>query len=201
MIEKTFHSLSATQLRIVLMASIGVITLIGGVGFYFIEQQLHVYAVQVSHISEDASTSDNDITTLQNLQKKLADSTDSIKRTESIVADSKFYQYQDQIIHDLNTYANRAGVTISSFVFDSNTGGKIGAPTTTGQAGTSISGLKSTTVSITLKTPTKYKNLMNFVHYVEQNLTKMQIANVSLTKGTNADEVSTNALLIEVYTK
>jgi len=203
MIEKSISRLSATQLRMILFVSLGATILIGGIGFYFIQQNLNNFAVEVSHVSEDAHTSDNDIAALQKLQKQLAENQDNIKRTNSIVADSKSYQYQDQIIRDLNTYAARSGIGITRFSFDESGSGataaqKAPAAGTAAQPQT-ISGLKSTSVSITLKTPTQYKNLMNFVHAIEQNLTKMQIAGLSLTKGENSSEVSINALTIEVY--
>lgn len=205
MIEKSISRLSAVKLRLILLVSLGVIILIGGIGFYFIQQQLNTFAVEVSHAAEDAQTSDSDISTLQKLQKQLAENQDNIKRTQSIVADSKSYQYQDQIIRDLNTYASRTGISIIRFSFNDSSAAASGTQTQTSGANAAatqtptISGLKSTSVSITLKTPTQYKNLMNFVHAIEQNLTKMQIAGISLTKGENPSEVLINALTIEVY--
>lgn len=201
MIEKSFSRLSAVQLRMILFVSLGAIILLGATGFYFIQQHLRNFAVEVSHASEDARTSDNDIAALKKLQKQLAENQDNIKRTQSIVADSKSYKYQDQIIKDLNTYASRSGIGITRFTFDDAAAGP-GAkttPTAGAAAPATISGLKSTSVSIGLKTPTQYKNLMNFVHAIEQNLTKMQIAGLSLNKGDNPTEVSISALTIEVY--
>ncbi len=205
MIENNLRGLNASQLRIVLLASIGVILVITGIGFYFIQSQLSGYAVTVSHASEDADTSVNDVAVLQGLQKKLADNQVNIQRTQNIVADAKSYKYQDQIISDLNTYASRSNISINSFVFDSGSPISSSAATTStpvvtpGQAAPVVAGLKSTTVSVTLKTPTKYSDLMNLIHSIEQNLTKMQIASISLTKGSSSQDVSTNTLLIEVY--
>lgn len=204
MIEKTINGMTAVQLRAILIGTIAAIILLGGVGFYFIQARLHDFAVSVSHANEDAETSDSDISILQRVQKKLADNQSNVERTKKIVADSKAYTYQDQIISDLNAYAARAGITIASYTFSggaATTG--TAAPAATGTVGNTaqptIPGLKSTTVSVTLKPPTKYENLLNFVHSVEQNLTKMQISGISLTKGQTSSEVSTNALSIEVY--
>jgi len=205
MIEKGIRGLTASQLRIILIGSIIGIVAISGIGFYFLQGELTKYAVHVSHVSEDAATSGSDISVLKNLQKQLDQNKLNIERTQSIVAESRSYEYQPVIVKDLNTFAARSGITIASFVFDSGTTGKAPTPgaAATGAAGTGqaapISGLKSTAVSITLQPPTKYENLLNFIHDIEQNLTKMQIASISLTKGTTAQEVATNALLIEVY--
>ena len=204
MIEKTINGMTAVQLRMVLVGTIAAILILGGVGFYFIQSRLHDFAVSVSHANEDAETSVNDISILQGVQKKLADNQGNVERTKKIVADSKAYTYQDQIISDLNAYAARAGIAIASYTF--NGGGATTTTPSTAASGTvgaaaqpTIPGLKSTTVSITLKPPTKYENLLNFVHSVEQNLTKMQISGISLTKAQSPTEVSTNALSIEVY--
>jgi hypothetical protein len=206
MTKKGLGSLNASQLRIMLVASIiGIIVLIG-IGFYFIQAQLYSFAVVVSHANEDATTSRDDISIFEKLQQQLADDDATVKRAQDIVADSKQYEYQNQIIVDLNTYAARSGISIASFTFDDNGAQTPGAsalpPSTTGvRPKVSITGLKSTTVSISLKTPTKYRDLMNFVHSIEKNLTKMQLASFAATKGEKADEVAINTLEIEVYIK
>lgn len=203
MIGKGINSLSAVQLRSILLGSLGAIILLGTIGFYFIQAQLNSFAVQVSHAAEDAATSNNDITALKTLQTRLAENEDTIERTRSIVADSKSYKYQDQIIRDLNTYAKRSNLEVTRFTFNDAgaTTTKSGGSTATTKAtpNPTISGLKSTSVSITLKQPTQYKNLMNFVHSIEQNLTKMQIAGLTLNKGESNSEVTIASLTIEVY--
>jgi hypothetical protein len=203
MIEKGIHNLTATRLRVMLSASLVGILVIIGIGFYFLQSYLYSFAVEVSHANEDASTSGSDIATLQKLQQEFKNDQTTIQRVESIVAESKSYEYQDQIIADLNTYANRSGVKITSFTFDAGTPSKTGATVSTTPASPSVAvaGLKSTGVSITLEAPTKYNSLMKFIHSIEQNLTKMQLASLSLTKGTASDEVSISALQLEVYIK
>lgn len=209
MIEKNLNRLSATRLRAILISTILVGILIIGAGFYFIQAHLHSFAVEVSHANEDAATSDSDVATLERLKEQLEEDEATIERTQKIVADSKSYEYQDQIITDLNAYAARAGVAITSFTFASSDQTKragTSSSSTAPNASTSIAkkstaGLKSTTVSVTLATPTGYNNLMNFVHSIEQNLTKMQLASLSLTKGAGNNEVSINTLEIEVYIK
>lgn len=201
MIEKGLNKLTATRLRTVLFVSIiGTLVLIGA-GFYFIQDQLYNFAVQVSHTNEDAMTSRDDIATFEKLKQNLEDDATNVERTKSIVADSKAYEYQDQIIKDLNTYASRSGLTIASFTFANATAPGTAGAATAAKPVAAISGLKSTTASIVLATPTKYNNVMKFIHSIEQNLTKMQLAGISLAKGSAADEVSINALDIEVYIK
>ena len=54
---------------------------------------------------------------------------------------------------------------------------------------------------MSLQTPVNYRNFLNFLNYIEQNLTKMQIANVNLSRGETSSTVNTNALEIEVYVR
>lgn len=203
MIEKGIHSLTATRLRLILSASIVAILVIIGIGFYFMQAYLYTFAVQVSHANEDASTSGSDLSTYEKLQQELTSNQPAIQRVANIVAASKSYEYQDQIIADLNTYAKRAGVSITSFTFDagSSTAGAPAATNPAAPATTTIAGLKSTGVSVSLSTPTKYVDLMKFIHSIEQNLTKMQLASLSITKGSTSDEVTISTLQLEVYIK
>lgn len=203
MIDKGLRRLTAVRLRMILVISMFIIMIVTAIGFYFIQAHLYSFAVEVSHMNEDASTSGNDVATWERIKQRLEDDQATVTRTKNIVAASQAYEYQDQIITDLNTYASRSGVAISSYSFGGATGAAGAAAAAANSKSTlpTISGLKSVTVSVTLVTPTKYNNLMKFIHSIEQNLTKMQVASISITKGTANDEVSINTLEIEVYTK
>lgn len=201
---KAMNKMTASRLRLVLMGSIVLLALLIGFGFYSAQSFLHNFAVTVSHAQEDANASESDISTLQKLEDKLAEDELVIERTKKIVADSKAYEYQDQIIADLNAYAAKSGVAITGFTFtDSNAAPSSAAsPEATGTAAEpAIPGLKSTSVSVQLATPTKYDRLMRFVGHIEQNLTKMQLASLTLSKGQAKDEVTTSELVIGVYVK
>ena len=44
--------------------------------------------------------------------------------------------------------------------------------------------------------------MMKFLHLIEQNLTKMQLSGISLTKDeTSPSDISVSALNVEVYTR
>lgn len=197
------NKMTASRLRLLLMGSIVLLALLIGFGFYSAQSFLHNFAVTVSHAQEDANASESDISTLQKLEDKLAEDELVIERTKKIVADSKAYEYQDQIIADLNAYAAKSGVAITGFTFtDNNAAPSTAAASETGTAAEpAIPGLKSTSVSVQLATPTKYDRLMRFVGHIEQNLTKMQLASLTLSKGQAKDEVTTSELVIGVYVK
>src|SRR3990167_4980672 len=167
--------LSAQRLRLLLIASIVAVVAITSVGFYFVRIQLMDYAESVHISTLTAQTSDKNVANLEILKTKLAQDTDTVERTGRVVADSKSYAYQDQIIKDLNQYASKAGITISGYTFGAaTTGATTPAPAPAAP--------KSITASVNVKSPTSYAKLMNFVHLVEQNLTKMQLSGISMTK-------------------
>jgi len=199
------RTLSATTLRLILAIALFGIAVIAGVAIDFIiKNGLRPFAVDVSHVVIDASASQNNIQNLQKIQKELADQKDAIDRASSIVAESRSYEYQDQIITDLNDYATKAGISITNIDFSAvaATTQPTASPTTTPKAPTTSAptGVKTLPISVTIKNPVVYDNLLHFIKSVEQNLTKMQISKISLAKGTGGD-ISSEVLTVEVYVR
>lgn len=183
-----------------LIATIVLIVILSGVGFWFFKGWLASYASDVSTKAQQAETSSSDITTLQRLKTQLEQDSVAVNRTKNIVADSKSYEYQNQIVTDLSTYAKNSGITIESYSFDAGTSAA-GAAAPTAGATPAPAGLKTTKVSITISNPVKYDTAMRFIHSIELNLTKMQLAGVSLHKDTGASDnfVTLDPLTVEVY--
>ena len=194
---------TATSLRLILSISLFAVAGLGVVLFSFAYSSLKDVAVDVSHSIADADASRNNLQNLQKLQRDLVSKQEAVKRAESIVAESRSYEYQNQIINDLNDYATRAGIGITTIDFTNSQDGSTAPATPTAPAApsTTVNGVKSTFVSITLKNPVDYAGVLRFLKSIEQNLTKMQVANVGLSKATDSDGVSTDALSIEVYIK
>lgn len=205
MIEKQLKGMSPTKLRIILIATIIVLIAAAATGYWFLRQQLVSYAEEVNRAAVEANISSNDVRDLQKLQDQLTKDSVAITRTKNIVAESRSYQYQDQAINDLSRYAKVAGVTISGYGFDSaGSAATAAAPAAPVDptAATAPTGLKTTRISVTLKTPVDYKALMRFIHSIELNLTKMQLTGISISQPSDAKSmVSVNPLTIEVYTR
>lgn len=192
------------KLRVMLVISMGLILVAGGVMFYFANTSLREVATSVSHKVADAEASRNNLANLKKIQKFLDEQKSTIDRVNSIVADSQSYQYQDQIIIDLNTYASEAGIVITNINFGAAEATAATAPAASGQAtapATAASPVKSTSVSVSIQSPVDYVSLLRFVKLIEQNLTKMQISSISMSKGTANTEVTTDTLNIEVYVR
>ena len=202
-------TLTATNLRIILAVSLVVITAIGAGGFTLAYNWLDGFAADASTVASQAAASESELQELSQTEKMLKTQHHAVERASKIAAESKSYQYQDQIINDLNDFARKAGITISDITFaDDNAkgGSSSSSSSSSSKTGTSlpaIAGLKATTASVTVKNPVEYRKLLTFRYLVEQSLTKMRIANVDLSRSTAQgqppDSITSNTLTIEVY--
>ena len=201
-------TLTATNLRIILAVSLVVITAIGAGGFPLAYNWLDGFAADASTVASQAAASESELQELSQTEKMLKTQHHAVERASKIAAESKSYQYQDQIINDLNDFARKAGITISDITFadDNAKGGSSSSSSSSSKTGTSlpaIAGLKATTASVTVKNPVEYRKLLTFMYLVEQSLTKMRIANVDLSRSTAQgqapDSITSNTLTIEVY--
>ncbi len=205
-------TLTATNLRIILAVSLVAITAIGAGGFALAYNWLDGFAADASTVASQAAASESELQELSQTEKMLKTQHHAVERASKIAAESKSYQYQDQIINDLNDFARKAGITISDITFadDNAKGGSSSSSSSSasssGKTGTSlpaIAGLKATTASVTVKNPVEYRKLLTFMYLVEQSLTKMRIANVDLSRSTAQgqapDSITSNTLTIEVY--
>lgn len=206
MINKQLKGLTATNLRLILIASIVLLLLLSGAAFVFFRQFLIQYSNDVSNDNAAASASSEEISKLQKLKGQLETDKVAVTRAQKIVADSTSYQYQNQILDDISLYAKSAGITINGFAFNSNASDTQSSGAASGQASTAPksnapANLKSTEATISVKSPVSYKSIMNFLYAIEQNLTKMQVTSVSLSKDPSSNGITVNPITIKVYTR
>ena len=198
----------AVTMRIVFALSL-VLILVGMGGIvYFGYTMLQGTAEEVSKIQTEAKAVDAKVQNLARLEKEMEKYKDSVAKAQQLVAETQQYQYQNQIINDLTAYANKSGVGIAGFTF---TSGSAGAKSNSGSSGTSGTnnssgsnsavGPKSMKVSVRLNEKTDYMALLRFMHLIEQNLTRMQIASVSMSKTEGTGQVNTQTLEVEVYVR
>ena len=183
--------MNASRLRYVLS---GFIVLLVGVivATIWMMQQLLSEQVRITdHTKIDADVSELDVGKLKNLEDELAERKDLIERTKQIAASVDQYQFQDQVISDLTVYASRNGFGISAFDFTQAAGAK---------PGTTPSGKTAFVVSLT--SPIPYDKFLQFMHDVEQNLTKIQITSVTLSPNPkNPTEILNPTINLEVFLK
>ena len=92
----------------------------------------------------------------------------------------------------MNRYAQLAGVTILGFEFPI-------IPTTAQKATT---GPKSIAATVTLQNPVEYTNYLKFLRLIEQNLTKMQITDITVAPDTKVPGQINNPVIgLQVYVR
>lgn len=217
--KKKKTALTAGKLRYILVGTLVLLFLVGGGGFYFAQNLLKSYAKETSTLNSQASISDQNLEALRNIQAYLAAHEQDQELAQKVVADSKQYRYQNEIVGDISKFANQSGISITAYNFTSDsatgtTGSGAGTTTPPATGGTAtpspgssatggVSSLKSTTVNVTIRSPVNYTNLLNFISRIEQNITKMQIAGISLTRSDEGgkSQVSSESFDIEVYVR
>jgi hypothetical protein len=181
--------------------------------YYFLSQALSATDRATDQAAIDADLSKSNVERLKKLEGDLKNMEDTVKRAESIVAQSTAYQYQDQIVNDLNVYAKRAGVKILGFDFSSKSNTTTSTSGTSGSGGAAaaakpaanapkLTGAKTLSASVTLEGPMDFERLLKFLKAIEQNLTKMQVTSINITRDDKLDHLVNNpAIGLEIYVK
>lgn len=186
--------MNALILRIVLV--VGLVLLLAGVGTgaWWLQGQLTAQVINTDHARTDSELAQLELEKLRQIQKQLEDQKDIVQRADQIAASADNYQYQDQVVSDLQAYATRHEIEISGFDFS-----KSSAPT---NKGAGPSGTTRTPFSISLKGPIAFDKFMNFLRDIENNLTKLQVSSLSLTPTTtDTTKVSNPSISLIVYLK
>lgn len=170
-----------------------IVLLVAGIGYgvYYVHQQLSNYVIMVDHLKTDSEINEQGIANAQKLRRALDDNRDSVTRAAAIVADTKYYEYQDQIVKDVTSYASASGLTVLGFDF-----------TATSSKTSSIKGIKSMVANISLQSPVPYTNYLRFLKLIERNLTKMQVTQIDISNDLKSPgTISGPALTLEVYVR
>lgn len=173
------------------MTGILVLLIIGaGFGIFFAQSLLSQYVIGADHVEIDAEVIEEDIRNAKRLTSELDKNSDNIRRAAKIVAEAKTYQFQDQIVQDINSYASAARITVLGIEFQ---------PTA---QKTDPKSLNLVTADIILLTPVPYTDYLKFIRLIEGNLTKMQITQLDITADlNNKGKITAPILKLQVYTQ
>lgn len=206
--SKQSVEITPVRLRLILTGVMLLLFTLGGVLFTFGYKQLKSHAAAAQEVTVQAETSRSSLQDIMQVKKFLANNSDVVNRASQLVSQSQLYLYQDQIINDLNRYASEAGIIITNISFNDTkvtstaapSGSAAAAPTATATP----AGIKSMTANVSIKNPSQYSSILNFINYVEKSLFRMQIASVSMSKATDTNtpgQITSNAFEIEVYVR
>lgn len=163
-----------------------------GIGGYLLHRSLSGYVMEVNHLKIDSEINEQGIANAQRLRRVLDDNQESVERAAAIVADTKYYKYQDQIVRDISAYAAASNITVLGFDFTSSTPNKT----------TVVKGIKTINATISLKSPVQYANYLRFLKLIERNLTRMQITQVDISNDLRAPgAISSPIISLEVYVR
>ena len=184
----------ANVIHWLLYAAVGLLVIGIGVSAVVLHQNLGAYVTQVDHLKIDAEIDERGIENAALLRQKLRDNSDSVERAAAIVADTTFYQYQDQIVQDVTSYGKAAGIDVLGFDFSSSA--------TAAAKPSTVSGLKTVTTTVTLKNPVNYRSYLRFLKLLERNLTKLQVTQIDIASDIKTPGVITApTVTLEVYVR
>lgn len=204
------QGMKATFLEKILVLMVIVIFFATIAAYYFLSNFAKSQAVEADHSMISAQSTQKDIENMEKAHKWLVENPDIVTKTNSIVADASQYKYQDQVINDIESYANQSKVNVTDYKFNEAGGSTTGAtgsgassgagatssqapaaatgtPTTPGASSTSTpqlpSDLTATTVTLAFNygKSVPYSSIMLFIKKIEKNVTRMQITNLSMT--------------------
>lgn len=185
--------MKATLLRLILACSLVVLVGLCSVAGWWANEVLKQNVAQADHAKIDAEVSQQEVEKLRILQTELANKKDIVERAAQIASTAQNYQYQDQVVSDLQAYARKTGIEIAAFDFASGGAGEAPA----GPAGTTL-----TPFTINLRGPLAYDKVMQFLRDIENNLTKLQVTSLSLSPSKEDTKLLTNpSMSLVVYLK
>lgn len=188
MSKVTFSARHITWLLIALIAFVAV-----AVGFANMQLRtmLQDQITKTNQLKADALQGDDNLSKAKTLELYAATHAADIDRAAAVVAQAKTYQYQNQIINDITSYANTVGITILEFNFPDSTQKKQPVP-----------GLNSIEVTVSLQNPIQYTKFVQFLKLIEQNLTKMQITTIDVSPDDKTSGfITAPSVGLEVYVK
>jgi hypothetical protein len=183
-------NIKATTLRTTMIVLLFIVIGLSITGFYFTQDWLGKFATEINSTAPKSTVGSTNAEAIKQLQDDIAKHQADTTKADAIIASSK--DYQSQVTQDLNKYASSASVMIANYSFAQSAGTAL----------TPLTGLQTSSATITLTNPVPFTNFMKFLKAIESNLPKMQLTGIDLTPATGSnDAVTVKPLTIEVYTR
>lgn len=190
--NKSF-SLKASIFSYILGALMAIVIIGAFVGAYYLNGFLVQKKDEVSKVENDVVANESSIGLAQALEQYIKNNRKDIDLVKKVVSDTKEYQYQDDIINDIVTYAAQTGLKLLSVTFPTSTSSSSSkdksAPVKTMQA------------VIEIDKEFSYDKYINFIYKIEQNISKMKILQISIDLGKEAGSITGSSIKLEVYVK
>ena len=186
-------SLKASIFSYILGALMAIVIIGAFVGAYYLNGFLIQKKDEVSKVENDVVANESSIGLAHALEQYIKNNRKDIDLVKKVVSDTKEYQYQDDIINDIVTYAAQTGLKLLSVTFptsaSSSSSKDKSAPVKTMQA------------VIEIDKEFSYDKYINFIYKIEQNISKMKILQISIDLGKEAGSITGSSIKLEVYVK
>lgn len=150
----------------------------GGAAFYWGLGLVREYATTVNQRLVDAKASGEQVQALQALKSQLNQSTTLVDKANLLFATPD--TYQAQVLNDIRRHADAAGISVTTTNF-------------------SPAGEGTPSVTIALRQPVTYTQLITFLSNIESNLPKLQVSSISLGTGTSgSNSISVGDIKIDI---
>jgi len=192
-VKNRSFSLKASIFSYILGALMAIVIIGAFVGAYYLNGFLIQKKDEVSKVENDVVANESSIGLAQALEQYIKNNRKDIDLVKKVVSDTKEYQYQDDIINDIVTYAAQTGLKLLSVTFPTSTSSSSSkdksAPVKTMQA------------VIEIDKEFSYDKYINFIYKIEQNISKMKILQISIDLGKEAGSITGSSIKLEVYVK
>jgi hypothetical protein len=192
-VKNRSFSLKASIFSYILGALMAIVIIGAFVGAYYLNGFLIQKKDEVSKVENDVVANESSIGLAQALEQYIKNNRKDIDLVKKVVSDTKEYQYQDDIINDIVTYAAQTGLKLLSVTFptsiSSSSSKDKSAPVKTMQA------------VIEIDKEFSYDKYINFIYKIEQNISKMKILQISIDLGKEAGSITGSSIKLEVYVK
>lgn len=206
----------ARKLRIILVALMALIILASGAAFTFGVNFIKEYALEISSKRSAAEASDSSLQSLQETETFLNNNQAVLDKADRLRADAKSNEKYPEIaiIESVRKLAQANNLGIESIAASGSGNGASGSSNTTAQqpttttpptSGTTAAPLTTSdtvSVSVSLSTPTNYRNFLQFLADVEQSVPLMKVDGVDLSPANSSNnQITASAITIHMYIK
>jgi len=179
-------------LRVILALLLVLILGSSAAGFIYVQQELRGYAKEISRKKIDANASNSTISTLKKVENELRGYGDVKEKIQGLRANDELPEFR--LTDEVTKIAARNNIPISNLSIGDGTAA--GTPPTAGGAATpttpttpvtgSTSNAKTIALTVNFGPVSDYKNYLQFLYDIEQNIPKMRVKSVSVNSGSSA---------------
>ena len=208
------RNLNATTFRMILLSVLTVTIIASIAATYFGQSFLRSNSESVIQAVSTEFSSKNRLEQLQKAEQVLKDHEVSMEKARNIASSSDGFAYQQQLIDDINRYAQRAGITVTGYSFAEAPSGGAAAGASAGNAAASPKspatpgipagpvGMQKAAVTVSFLSPIDYETLMRFLTILDTSLPKINAESIQINRSeSNPNEVNLTSLNLEVYIK